>query len=60
VFDKSKCLLWVLSQIGLSLLQLSYRPNKHRHLADEVVVDLASAYRLPRVSEVHDLHGTLD
>ena len=28
--DKSKCSLWVLSQIGLSLL-----------LADEVVVDLA-------------------
>ena len=60
MFDKSKCLLWVLSQIGLSLLQLSYRPNKHRHLADEAVADPAPAGKLPRVYAAHDLHETLD
>jgi len=36
-------------------------PNiNNRHLANEVVVDLAPVDKLPRVSEVHDLHGTLD
>jgi len=32
----------------------------HRHLADEAAVDLAHADKFPRVSEVHDLRGTLD
>jgi len=32
----------------------------HQHLADEVVVDLAPADKLPSVFEVHDLYGALD
>jgi len=42
----------------LSLLLVATLRMPNRHLADEMVMDLAPVDKLPRVSVVHDLQGT--